>query len=52
MGVALTVSLLGSVSLQRMDVNAVYLCHMALALLTAVLCLPVNTLSAATAKKM
>jgi hypothetical protein len=25
----------------------VYLCHMALALLTAVLCLPVNTLSKA-----
>lgn len=45
MGVALTVLLLGSASLQRADFNSVYLCHMALALITAVLCLPVNTLS-------
>jgi EmrB/QacA subfamily drug resistance transporter len=45
MGVALTVLLLGSASLQRTDFNVVYLCHMALALMTAVLCLPVNTLS-------
>jgi EmrB/QacA subfamily drug resistance transporter len=46
-GVALTVLLLGSAGLQRTDFNMVYLCHMALALLTAVLCLPVNTLSKA-----
>lgn len=46
-GVALTVLLLGSASLQRTDFNVVYLCHMALALMTAVLCLPVNTLSKA-----
>lgn len=44
MGVALTVLLLGSASLQRADFDAVYLCHMSLALLTAVLCLPVDTL--------
>jgi hypothetical protein len=50
MGVALTVLLLGSTGLQRADFNAVYLCHMSLALLTAVLCLPMNTLSVAIAK--
>ncbi|WP_247351081.1 DHA2 family efflux MFS transporter permease subunit [Ralstonia pseudosolanacearum] len=33
MGVALTVLLLGSAGLQRADFNAVYLCHMSLALL-------------------
>ncbi|MCF1444810.1 MFS transporter [Ralstonia pseudosolanacearum] len=43
-GVALTVLLLGGASLQRADFNALYLCHMSLALLTAALCLPVNTL--------
>lgn len=43
MGVALTVLLLGSASLQRADFNAIYMCHMSLALATAVLCLPVNT---------
>lgn len=47
MGVALTVLLLGSAGLQRADFNTVYLCHMSLALLTAALCLPVNTLSVA-----
>lgn len=52
MGVALTVLLLGGTSVQRIDFNAVYLCHMGLALLTAVLCLPVNTLPAAAAKKL
>jgi MFS family permease len=46
MGVALTVLLLGSAGLQRVDFNAVYLCHVGLALLTAALCLPVNTLPA------
>lgn len=50
MGVALTVLLLGSAGVQRMDFNAVYLCHMALALLTAVLCLPVNTAPQGSAK--
>jgi EmrB/QacA subfamily drug resistance transporter len=50
MGVALTVLLLGSASLQRTDFNVIYLCHMALALMTAVLCLPVNTLSKAIVK--
>lgn len=52
MGVALTVLLLGSAGLQRADFDAVYLCHMSLALLTAALCLPVNTLVAAVAKKI
>jgi len=50
MGVALTVLLLGSAGLQRADFDAVYLCHISLALLTAALCLPVNTLSAVIAK--
>lgn len=49
-GVALTVLLLGSADLQRADFDAVYLCHMSLALLTAVLCFPINTLSTAMAK--
>lgn len=49
-GVALTVLFLGSAHLQRADFDAVYLCHMSLALLTAALCLPVNTLSATLAK--
>ncbi|MHA6821409.1 MFS transporter [Ralstonia pseudosolanacearum] len=44
MGVALTVVLLGNAGLQRADFNALYICHMGLALMTAVLCLPVNTL--------
>jgi MFS family permease len=51
MGVALTVLLLSSSSLQRVDFNAVYLCHVSLALLTAALCLPVNTSPAAVAKR-
>lgn len=50
MGVALTVLLLGSASLQRADFNALYLCQLSLALLTAVLCLPVDTLPRAIAK--
>ena len=50
MGVALTVLLLGGAHLQRADFDAVYLCHMSLALLTAALCLPVTTLSATLAK--
>lgn len=50
MGVALTVLLLGHAGLQRADFDVLYLCHMGLALLTAVLCLPVNTLPHTIAK--
>ncbi|MFC4924363.1 MFS transporter [Delftia deserti] len=49
MGVALTVLLLESSDLQRADFDAIYLCHMCLALITAVLCLPVSTSPAAIA---
>ncbi|GAB2491199.1 hypothetical protein GCM10027082_47910 [Comamonas humi] len=42
-GVALTVALLGHAALQRRDFNALYALHGALALLTGLLCLPVNT---------
>ncbi|MBB4126963.1 putative Mn2+ efflux pump MntP [Xanthomonas translucens] len=49
MGVALTVLLLGSGSLQRSDFDAIYLCHLSLALVTAVLCLPVSISPAAIA---
>lgn len=51
MGVALTVLLLGSTGLQRVDFNLVYLCHVSLALLTAALCLPVNTAPSAVKEK-
>jgi EmrB/QacA subfamily drug resistance transporter len=43
MGVALTVLLLGHAGLQRLDFTHLYGLHVALALLTAALCLPVNT---------
>ena len=43
LGVALTVALLGHATLQRADFNALYLLHGALALLTGLLCLPVDT---------
>ena len=43
LGVAITVALLGHDTLQRADLNALYLLHGALALLTGLLCLPVNT---------
>jgi MFS family permease len=43
LGVALTVALLGHTALQRADFDALYLLHGALALLTAALCLPVDT---------
>lgn len=43
LGVAITVALLGHAALQRVDFNALYLIHGALALLTAVLCWPVDT---------
>lgn len=43
LGVALTVALLGHATLQREDFDALYLLHGALALLTGLLCLPVDT---------
>ena len=43
MGVALTVALLGHATLQRVDFNTLYLLHGMLALLTGLLCLPVDT---------
>ena len=43
MGVAVTVLLLGHAGLQRGDFVALYSLHVALALMTAALCLPVNT---------
>lgn len=51
MGVALTVLLLGGAAVQRADFNAVYLCQMTLALITAALCLPVNTMPMVVVKK-
>lgn len=49
MGVALTVLLLGGGALQRPDFNPVYLGHVMLALVTAALCLPVDTAPAGAA---
>jgi EmrB/QacA subfamily drug resistance transporter len=43
LGVALTVVLLGHATLQLADFHAVYLLHAALALVTGMLCLPVDT---------
>jgi len=43
LGVAITVALLGSAALQHGDFNALYVLHAVLALLTALLCLPVDT---------
>ena len=43
LGVAITVALLGNAALQRSDFNSLYLLHIALALLTGLLCLPVDT---------
>jgi MFS family permease len=43
LGVALTVALLGHASLLRADFDSFYLVHMVLALLTGLLCLPVDT---------
>lgn len=51
MGVAFIVLLLGGASLNRASFDAVYLCHMSLALLTAALCIPVNTVPSISAKK-
>lgn len=43
LGVALTVALVGHAGLQRADFDALYLVHGTLALLTGLLCLPVDT---------
>ncbi|WP_114973971.1 DHA2 family efflux MFS transporter permease subunit [Rhodoferax ferrireducens] len=43
MGVAITVLLLGHAGLTHESFVPLYVCHVALALLTALLCLPVNT---------
>lgn len=43
LGVAITVALLGHASLERADFNSVYILHGVLALLTGLLCLPVDT---------
>ena len=43
MGVAITVLLLGHTGLTHQSFIPVYACHVALAVLTALLCLPVNT---------
>lgn len=43
LGVALTVALLGHAGLQRADFDALYVLHGVLALLTGLLCLPVDT---------
>lgn len=50
LGVAITVLLLGHAGLQRADFTPLYALHVALALLTAVLCLPVDTKPAAPQK--
>jgi MFS family permease len=42
-GVAITVALLGHAGLQRSDFDPLYAIHISLALLTALLCLPVDT---------
>jgi len=43
LGVAITVLLLGQHTVQRADFTTLYACHVGLALLTALLCLPVDT---------
>jgi len=43
LGVAFTVALLGHATLQRADFDALYLLHAALALVTGLLCMPVDT---------
>ncbi|PUE38073.1 DHA2 family efflux MFS transporter permease subunit [Limnohabitans sp. Hippo4] len=43
LGVSITVALLGHATLQRIDFNALYILHIALALLTGLLCWPVDT---------
>ena len=49
-GVAITVLLLGHAGLTHASFMPLYGCHVALALITALLCLPVNTKSEKTAK--
>lgn len=48
LGVAITVLLLGHAGLERADFTPLYALHVGLALLTALLCLPVDTKPAAT----
>lgn len=43
LGVSITVALLGHETLQRIDFDALYILHIALALLTGLLCWPVDT---------
>jgi EmrB/QacA subfamily drug resistance transporter len=43
LGVAITIALLGHAGLQRADFDRLYAIHLALALMTALLCLPVDT---------
>jgi hypothetical protein len=43
LGVALTVAMLAQPTLQRADFTGMYLLHAGLALLTGLLCLPVDT---------
>jgi EmrB/QacA subfamily drug resistance transporter len=50
MGVAITVLLLGHAGLTHTSFVPLYACHVGLALLTALLCLPVNTRPVAAAK--
>jgi MFS family permease len=50
MGVAITVLLLGRSGLTHASFTPLYACHAGLALLTALLCLPVNTRPGAAAK--
>ena len=50
LGVSLTVALVGHATLQRVDFNALYLVHIALALVTGLLCWPVDTKPSAAQK--
>jgi hypothetical protein len=50
LGVAITVAILGGSHLVRGDFAPLYGCHIALAIATALLCLPVNTKPAAAAR--
>ena len=43
LGVALTVALVGNAALQQSDFRTLYACQIALAVVTAVLCIPVDT---------
>ena len=43
LGVSITVALVGHATLQRIDFDALYLLHIGLALLTGLLCWPVDT---------